>query len=255
LPIVSKGAIGSLRLRIDNADGLSDADREKIISSVNDISAASKNLLKTKRNDEELPQNIKSQIELSGLLKKVIALKKESIPQDKKIAFDLMSELQEESILNANSHEIEEAFSNIIDNSVEAIAGSGLIKITLNRSDDIVLVTISDNGCGISEDTIPKLMQKHVTFKVDGNGLGLYHARQTVEELGGSIQISSVLTKGTEVKIEIPLFKETKAELLTISVSPKQKLVIVDDDRNIHAAVGIVLGEKNKEVIHFKFGL
>ncbi|MCB0419187.1 MAG: ATP-binding protein, partial [Bdellovibrionales bacterium] len=96
--------------------------------------------------------------------------------------------------------------SNLIDNAVEALDRSGNIEVSGRvASGTESIISIRDSGKGIPEGLLPHLMQKGATFgKKHGSGLGLFHARETLEKNGGSIEITSELGKGTVVSIAFP---------------------------------------------------
>src|SRR5690606_3499219 len=71
------------------------------------------------------------------------------------------------------STQIKQVFINIIKNAIEAMKDGGIIRISLSRDGDHVLVRISDQGPGISEDQIAKIGQPFYTTKEKGTGLGL----------------------------------------------------------------------------------
>lgn len=127
-------------------------------------------------------------------------------------------------MVNCQATELKRVISNLINNSFDAITGcSGKIHITLTRTrledtltrlesarhknnhKSYLQLSVSDNGTGIPETIIPKLMQSGATFgKKGGTGLGLYHARKCLESWGGHLTIKSTLEKGTDVVMILP---------------------------------------------------
>lgn len=71
----------------------------------------------------------------------------------------------------------------------------------------VYIVTVSDNGFGISPDVLPKLFEKGATSRTgasSGHGIGLWGVKQFVEEHGGTITVETELGKGTVFKFTIP---------------------------------------------------
>lgn len=71
----------------------------------------------------------------------------------------------------------------------------------------LYVVTVSDNGFGISLDVLPGLFEKGATSRAgasSGHGIGLWGVKQFVEEHGGTITVETQLGKGTEFKFTIP---------------------------------------------------
>lgn len=124
--------------------------------------------------------------------------------------------------------------SNLINNSVEAMGGIGLVLVRLEKQGEFARLSVTDNGPGISSAHVGALGNKSATFgKGDGSGLGLYHARNTIESLGGSIQIGSELGQGTTVEMQIPLCECPRWFISEIEVEAGTTVVVFDDDRTI----------------------
>jgi signal transduction histidine kinase len=114
----------------------------------------------------------------------------------------------------ADREELRRVFINIMRNGVQAISsraavrkGStrGKIQIESRYEDGFATVTISDNGCGISDDIKARLFEPNFSTKSDGMGLGLAISKRTVDDLNGKIEIESHVGKGTTVKIILPV--------------------------------------------------
>lgn len=95
--------------------------------------------------------------------------------------------------------------SNLINNSIEAIGDrKGEIFVSIREYSDLVLIAVSDTGPGIPEEIISKFGTKGLTTKSQGNGLGLFHAKATLEGLGGSLSVISQLNNGTMITLNFP---------------------------------------------------
>lgn len=125
--------------------------------------------------------------------------------------------------------------SNLINNSVEALSNSGFVKIEIHSCAEIIRVVIVDNGKGIDKNVLPDLMKLGNTHgKVDGTGLGLYHAKKCVEEWGGTIEVESTLGIGTSVFLSIPKCEIPNWFVQEIDVSKSKSIVVIDDDESIY---------------------
>jgi two-component system sensor histidine kinase HydH len=69
---------------------------------------------------------------------------------------------------------------------------------------DGVTVSITDNGGGIDQEDLPRVFDPYFTTKRGGTGLGLPIAKHVVEGLGGTITVSTMPGRGTDVRIELP---------------------------------------------------
>ncbi len=96
--------------------------------------------------------------------------------------------------LNADKNYIEQIFINLLKNSIDAIqSNTGLItlKAFQNEKEKLIL-EISDNGIGISDDIIDQIFIPFFTTKEQGSGIGLSLAQQIMRLHGGSISVQSV---------------------------------------------------------------
>lgn len=104
-------------------------------------------------------------------------------------------------------NQIRQVLTNIIKNSIEALEkrSGGIITIahSINRKRHHVIV-IDDNGPGISPKDREKVYDLFYSTKKEGTGLGLPIAKNIVEAHGGSLEIRSILGRGTTVTITLP---------------------------------------------------
>ncbi len=96
---------------------------------------------------------------------------------------------------------------NLIDNSLDALNGCGEKKVTLDIypiDKGSLSITVSDTGIGMSKSVQLMVLEKGFSTKGANRGLGLYLIEKVTENLGGSINISSKIGKGSTFKIVIP---------------------------------------------------
>ncbi|MBU0485249.1 MAG: hybrid sensor histidine kinase/response regulator [Proteobacteria bacterium] len=117
-----------------------------------------------------------------------------------------------------------QVFNNLISNTIDALHEhpEPEIKITTFNTGRDAVLTVSDNGSGISNDDLPKIFDPLFTTKPrvsnnfdssqgpTGTGLGLYMCMRTIKAMHGEIKVSSKLNQGTTVEIKIPLAKEIR---------------------------------------------
>lgn len=108
-----------------------------------------------------------------------------------------------------NPSELKRVTSNLLNNAVESIDKTeGIINIDINNLSHKVQIIITDNGRGIPDEILSKIGTMGFSHGKDssnssGSGLGIYHARQTIESFGGKLSILSKLHEGTMVIIEL----------------------------------------------------
>ena len=88
-----------------------------------------------------------------------------------------------------------------------ATAGNGesaLVTLRTKANGDRVRIVVADRGVGIDPQHLSHVFDPYFTTKRGGTGLGLPIAKNIVEGLGGTIAVSSVPARGTEIRIELP---------------------------------------------------
>lgn len=102
------------------------------------------------------------------------------------------------------ANQIKQVFINIIKNAIEAMTDGGTIRVGLSRENDMVVIRISDEGPGISEEQIAKIGQPFYTTKEKGTGLGLMVSYKIVDNHQGNIRVHSEPGKGATFEIRFP---------------------------------------------------
>lgn len=122
------------------------------------------------------------------------------------IKFDLTHQPNLANIKFAEcSTDLLRVLSNLLNNAIEAIHTTGLIKINFNIEGDNFTLSISDNGKGIPEDILEEIRISSFSYnKTSGNGLGLSHAKEFITNIGGNFKIDSIPDVGTRIKLTFP---------------------------------------------------
>jgi signal transduction histidine kinase len=96
-------------------------------------------------------------------------------------------------LVNSFGSELNQVWTNIIDNAIDAMHGKGELRVKTSRDDDCVVVEIADNGPGIPADVQPHIFEPFFTTKGvgEGTGLGLDTAQRIVKKHRGTIQVTS----------------------------------------------------------------
>jgi signal transduction histidine kinase len=102
---------------------------------------------------------------------------------------------------------IEQALINLTLNAIETTEPGG--KITINSrfasKADMVEITVSDTGKGISEEDVDRIFEPFYTTGESGTGLGLAITHGIIEQHGGTIEVESKMGQGTSFLIRLPL--------------------------------------------------
>jgi two-component system NtrC family sensor kinase len=133
----------------------------------------------------------------------------ETVQSKSKHALSIVSHLENLPTISGISNELKLVFNNVLTNASQAITHDGVIDVRSSHTDSHIVITISDNGCGISADDLPKIFTPFFTTKPIGTamGLGLAIAYGIVELHGGYIDAKSTLSLGTQVTISLPIKK------------------------------------------------
>jgi signal transduction histidine kinase len=97
---------------------------------------------------------------------------------------------------------------NLVSNGIKYTASGGTVRIRAEVDEDVVRVSIEDDGIGISEAELPKVFDRFWQSKRtnrSGAGLGLTIARGIVRAHGGRIWVESTEGKGTSVHFTLPI--------------------------------------------------
>ena len=105
-------------------------------------------------------------------------------------------------LVNSFGSELNQVWTNIIDNAIDAMGGKGELRVRTYREDDSVVVEIGDNGPGISPEVQPHIFEPFFTTKGvgEGTGLGLDTVQRIVKKHRGNIQVR---TKPGDTRFQI----------------------------------------------------
>jgi signal transduction histidine kinase len=109
--------------------------------------------------------------------------------------------------LICNEGKLHQAILNILVNAEQAIKDKGTIIITTNLVKNRIAISITDNGCGISQENLPKITDPFFTTKDPGKGtgLGLSITYNILQEYNGTLEFESQLGAGTKAQITLPV--------------------------------------------------
>jgi len=195
---------------------------------------------------------------LSSLIDPVVTEKRLQFESKPGITIDF--ELMRESyglFAKIQPVEFRRIISNLVNNAVEVLGDKGRVSVGLAYSAEDIILTVADNGKGIPPEILAKLGQKGETHgKAGGSGLGLFHARSTVENWGGSLGIASEVGKGSTVTIKLPKAEAPANFVPVLELAPGRPVVVLDDDATIHQVWqgrfdSARVKEHDIEVLHF----
>jgi two-component system, NtrC family, nitrogen regulation sensor histidine kinase NtrY len=114
---------------------------------------------------------------------------------------------QKPVMINADRTHINRLFTNLILNAMQAIPADRNVVINIDEklTGNKILITVTDNGNGISETVQSKIFTPNFTTKTSGTGLGLAMSKGIVEQAKGKIWFETAAGVGTTFFVELPL--------------------------------------------------
>lgn len=151
--------------------------------------------------------------------------------------------------------QIENVAINLLNNARDAIGSRGTISLTLCRAlddelGDVAVMTVTDTGCGMTEEVLSRVTEPFFTTKPQGKGtgLGLSALSRIVETANGKLELVSEPGKGTRISIRLPIDPESEREQSGAGARAAgdfnpagTRLLLVDDEEEIRETVGALL--------------
>jgi two-component system sensor histidine kinase FlrB len=116
--------------------------------------------------------------------------------------------LEKNAYVIGNMQSLRGAFNNIIDNAIHACHLGNRIDINLSWYNDNIRVEFVDDGKGIADENLLKIMDGFFTTKENGTGLGLSIAKSIIEAHQGELTIESKINQYTKISIVLPGLKD-----------------------------------------------
>lgn len=146
--------------------------------------------------------------DLSELVREIFEEKKISVGNTKTIQLRLDIADDSEFRCKIDRPEFLRALSNLTNNAIESLNGTGKVVLAVRNANDSSSVVILDDGKGIPEDLIDRLGNERFSFGKEGtssgSGLGLVHAKSSIERMRGRISIQSRVGAGTMITMTFP---------------------------------------------------
>ncbi len=224
-----------LRSLNDEIASLPEVTRKRMSLSINRIEEISYNLLKKHKEDLGLQSEVKSE-DLLGVLQSIVTEKvfefrkfpeieiKDNFGQETFMIFSKIDRISFKSLI-----------SNLINNAVESLTNTkGIIKVELITTSDRNIINIIDNGAGIPGHIGKNLFTKGYTTKNNGNGLGIYNAKQDIEAIDGTLTFRSEVGEGTTFTISLPKSEAPSTVFYSVHTEKYDKIIVLDDDPAFH---------------------
>lgn len=175
-----------------------------------------------------------------------------------------------QALIYADKSQFENVIMNMVINSKDAMPNGGVIKISTElrkpekdeivgmdvKDKEFVILKISDNGIGMTEDVQKKIFEPFFTTKPKGKGtgLGLAMVYSFVRQCNGYIDVKSKLGDGTMFTIYFPIslpsynVQHSRSGLIKVVSDLKMRILVVEDDNDVRRSIVKMLEENNFEV-------
>ena len=233
----------ALSMMMHACDELHEDKRRVMNGAIASILDIANNLLSTYRNVEQPAASSKEKHQtllVSDLLVQLLSEKKAQYSDrpfrlELNIAYDAQF-----AFAQMQPSQFRRSMSNLINNAVDALDGAnnGIVKIQLTADTESIVVSIQDNGKGMSSNVIEKMLdrQSFTEGKKDGHGIGLQQVWDTVDNNQAEMIVDSVIGQGTVIQLTFPRIKAPNWIAHEIQPTSDGIVVILDDDESIHGA-------------------
>jgi two-component system phosphate regulon sensor histidine kinase PhoR len=118
--------------------------------------------------------------------------------------------------IRADRGRLQEALYNLLDNAVKYSREHGEITLVARRRDQQIVLSVSDNGIGISKDDLPRIFERfyradkaRTPENIRGTGLGLAIVKHIAQLHCGQVEAESEIEKGTTIHVVLPIVTQT----------------------------------------------
>jgi signal transduction histidine kinase len=126
----------------------------------------------------------------------------ETRAEDAGVALEVTGE--DELVVDADARKLRQALLNVVLNAIQASPREGTVHIAVARACERVLITVQDDGVGMTPEVLERIRKPYFTTKEGGTGLGVAVARGLIEQHDGRLDFRSAAGKGTTVTISLP---------------------------------------------------
>lgn len=124
------------------------------------------------------------------------------------------------------------AMINLINNAAEACEEGGKVRVGFIKEGGNVIISVKDNGVGMSSDTVERINSggKVLEIKKNGHGLGLQQVHKVIEDMHGVLTVQSEKNEGSEFKVKVVICEAPRWFSDCIRLKRGDIVVVLDDD-------------------------
>lgn len=210
-------------------------DLEKIETSAKKAAEMTKKLLSYARKETPLADVV----DVNAVTKELLPSLYELVGTEIVLTFEEEADLPPVQI---GRNQIEQVLLNLCSNARDAIDGAGRVRISSawSREPDSIVLTVSDTGMGMDDETVSKIFEPFFTTKKmgAGTGLGLSMVQGIVYQNRGEIKVRSQLGQGTSFDVVFPAYRgpfvaKPSGQPVQLGRIGRAKILVVDDEPEI----------------------
>lgn len=236
---------------LDAFVGLSSSDRLRgLTTSLGEARSAAqrvKNIVQGLRTFSRSGEIRLANTSLKSVIRTAVAMSANELKQKADVTVDCEAELS----VYVDESRLVQVLVNLVVNAAQAFTSDSRGKITLRTraaGSDQVLIEVTDNGPGITEEVQAKLFEPFFTTKAigEGTGLGLPISDNLVREMGGTLTFETELHKGTTFRVLVPQADSGAPEVVSarptaIRAKERISVALIDDDSMLLASIARAL--------------
>jgi len=115
-----------------------------------------------------------------------------------------ISEELSPGVIYGNTQHFKQCFLNLIKNGIEAMPEGGELRVISSTSKNHITIKIEDSGVGMTKEQLSRFGEPYYSSKEKGTGLGSMVVVRTIQTMNGTLDINSVLHKGTTITVKLP---------------------------------------------------
>jgi signal transduction histidine kinase len=208
-----KNPLGSmktiLQVQLENSSLPADARRDlsMVLGELDRLSAKLNQLLQYARPAVRTSGAAPSRVDVDAVAEQVISLLRHDAER-RRVRLTLTDESGGASI-SGPQEALADILSNLVVNAIEAMADGGAVSVGVAREAREVVLTVVDDGPGISAENRANIFRPFFTTKPSGTGLGLAIVERRTGELGGTVSCESPVTngRGTRFVVRLPMIE------------------------------------------------
>lgn len=197
-------------------------------------------------------------VDLNQVIRDAVELTKprwKNQAQSQGMAIRIKTDLRPVGLVKGRPSELREVLVNLLFNAIEAMPEGGDIVVRTGKRDCFVVITVTDTGCGVSEDLKQRAFDPFFTTKgTEGSGLGLSVSYGIVRRHKGEISLCSWPGKGTKVVVKLPVADASKEIETREEPQPGTRgarILVIENDEGIRNMLVGMLGLGGHDVEAF----